>query len=68
MTSYAEKAKILVDALPYIKRLNSKTIVIKYGGSALTVAPDDDAVFPFGVADHIEHLALIDMSCLCDGP
>ena len=36
MISYAEKAQILVDALPYIKRLNGKTIVIKYGGSALT--------------------------------
>ena len=36
MISYAEKAQILVDALPYIKRLNGKTVVIKYGGSALT--------------------------------
>lgn len=34
--SNMEKAQVLVDALPYIKRLNGKTIVIKYGGSALT--------------------------------
>lgn len=36
MNTYAEKAQILVDALPYIKKLNGKIIVIKYGGSALT--------------------------------
>lgn len=36
MNEYAVKAQILVDALPYITKLNGKTIVIKYGGSALT--------------------------------
>ena len=30
-----EKAKILVEALPYIKKFGGITIVIKYGGSAL---------------------------------
>jgi len=32
----ATKAKILGDALPYIKRFFDKTIVIKYGGNAMT--------------------------------
>ncbi len=34
----AQKAKILAEALPYIKRFFDKTIVIKYGGNAMTDA------------------------------
>ncbi len=30
-----EKAQVLVEALPYIQRFNHKTIVVKYGGSAM---------------------------------
>ena len=30
-----EKAKILSEALPYIKKFYGKTIVIKYGGNAM---------------------------------
>ena len=32
----ATKAKILAEALPYIQRFHGKTIVIKYGGNAMT--------------------------------
>ncbi len=32
----AKKAKTLAEALPYIKRFFNKTIVIKYGGNAMT--------------------------------
>jgi acetylglutamate kinase len=32
----ADKARILSEALPYIQRFNDKTIVIKYGGNAMT--------------------------------
>ena len=32
----AEKAKILAEALPYIRRFHGRTIVIKYGGNAMT--------------------------------
>ena len=32
----ADKARILSEALPYIQRFYDKTIVIKYGGSAMT--------------------------------
>ncbi|MDK9726466.1 MAG: acetylglutamate kinase [Sterolibacteriaceae bacterium MAG5] len=34
--SPAVKAKILGEALPYIKRFHGKTIVVKYGGNAMT--------------------------------
>jgi acetylglutamate kinase len=33
-----EKAKILLEALPYIRRFHGRTFVIKYGGSAMTDA------------------------------
>lgn len=35
MQAYINKAKILIEALPYIKEFNGKTVVIKYGGSAM---------------------------------
>lgn len=35
MDKYIEKAGILIEALPYIQRLAGKTVVIKYGGSAM---------------------------------
>lgn len=33
---YIDKANILMEALPYIQKLSGKTIVIKYGGNAMT--------------------------------
>jgi len=38
-TSAADRARILTEALPYIKRFRGKTVVIKYGGNAM-VADD----------------------------
>jgi acetylglutamate kinase len=35
-TSAASKAKTLAEALPYIQRFHGKTIVVKYGGNAMT--------------------------------
>lgn len=35
-SSQIQKAKTLIEALPYIKRFHNKTIVIKYGGNAMT--------------------------------
>ena len=32
----AQKAKVLAEALPYIRRFHGKTIVVKYGGNAMT--------------------------------
>lgn len=31
-----DKAKVLIEALPYIQRFSGKTIVVKYGGNAMT--------------------------------
>src|SRR4030066_1475532 len=35
MDNPVEKAKVLIEALPYIRRFYDKTIVIKYGGSTM---------------------------------
>lgn len=35
-TSAMSKARVLTEALPYIQRFSGKTIVIKYGGNAMT--------------------------------
>ncbi|MBI5298819.1 MAG: acetylglutamate kinase [Deltaproteobacteria bacterium] len=39
MERYVEKASILIEALPYIKKFRGKEILIKYGGAAMK---DDD--------------------------
>ena len=35
MSSHAQQAKTLVEALPYIQKFTGKTIVVKYGGNAM---------------------------------
>ena len=35
MISHKDRAKILIEVLPYIRRFNGATIVIKYGGHAM---------------------------------
>lgn len=35
MELWLEKAQVLIEALPYIQHFNGKTIVVKYGGSAM---------------------------------
>jgi len=35
MEKLIEKAKVLIEALPYIKKFHGKKVVIKYGGSAM---------------------------------
>ena len=39
MENWLQKAGVLIEALPYIQRFHGKTIVVKYGGSAM-VDPD----------------------------
>ena len=36
MDELIQKASVLVEALPYIRKFEGKTVVIKYGGSAMT--------------------------------
>ncbi|MBQ4486216.1 MAG: acetylglutamate kinase, partial [Oscillospiraceae bacterium] len=38
------RSKVLIDALPYIQKYSGKTIVIKYGGNAMTNEMLKDAV------------------------
>ncbi|HJP36569.1 MAG TPA: acetylglutamate kinase, partial [Gammaproteobacteria bacterium] len=40
MQELINKASVLVEALPYIREFNGKTVVIKYGGSVM----DDPAI------------------------
>ncbi|MFQ9873304.1 MAG: acetylglutamate kinase, partial [Oscillospiraceae bacterium] len=37
--SNADRAQVLVQALPYIQKLAGKTIVVKYGGNAM-ISPE----------------------------
>src|ERR1700687_1039021 len=37
----AERAKVLVEALPYIKRFHGQVVVIKVGGNAIDSAPHE---------------------------
>ena len=46
MKELIDKAEVLIEALPYIRRFFDKTIVIKYGGSAMSV---DDLRSSFAV-------------------
>ena len=49
-----EKAQILAEALPYIRRFSGKTVVIKYGGNAMT-----DDVLKEGCAKDVVLLKLV---------
>jgi acetylglutamate kinase len=56
-TTAASRAKILAEALPYIQRFHGKTIVIKYGGSAMT-----DEVLRHSFARDVVLLKLVGMN------
>ena len=47
--SAAEKAVVLVEALPYLRRFNGRVVVVKYGGNAMT-EPDLVDLFAQDVA------------------
>ncbi len=55
--SPADKAQILSEALPFIQRFFDKTIVIKYGGNAMT-----DASLKAGFASDVVLLKLVGMN------
>ncbi|MGE4607754.1 MAG: acetylglutamate kinase, partial [Myxococcota bacterium] len=48
MKTLIDKAEVLIEALPYIRRFYDQTIVIKYGGSAM-VDPELQASFAVDV-------------------
>jgi len=43
----AERAAVLIEALPYIQRFAGQVVVVKYGGNALAGSTDDDALSLF---------------------
>ena len=43
----AIKAKVLSEALPYIRRFHGKTVVVKYGGNALSGTTHTDPLKVF---------------------
>ena len=43
----AQRAEILVEALPYIRRFAGRTVVVKYGGNALAGTSEHDALSVF---------------------
>jgi acetylglutamate kinase len=45
--SKVDTAKVLVEALPYIRRFAGRTVVVKYGGNALAGTSDHDALALF---------------------
>ncbi len=53
----AEKARILAEALPYIQRFHGKTIVVKFGGNAMT-----DEELKSGLARDVVLLKLVGMN------
>jgi acetylglutamate kinase len=53
----AEKARILAEALPYIQRFHGKTIVVKFGGNAMT-----DDLLKSSFARDVVLLRLVGMS------
>ena len=57
LPSAAIKAQILAEALPYIQRFHGKTIVVKYGGNAMT-----DPALQEGFARDVVLLKLVGMN------
>jgi acetylglutamate kinase len=55
--SAAQKAQILAEALPYIRRFHDRTIVVKYGGNAKT-----EAKLKAGFARDVVMLKLVGMN------
>jgi acetylglutamate kinase len=55
--SATEKVRVLAEALPYIKRFHGRTIVVKYGGNAMT-----DEALKAGFAHDVVLLKLVGMN------
>lgn len=57
MDEYIQKAKVLIEALPYIKKFYGKIVVVKYGGSAMV-----DENIKKSVIENIVLMKLVGMS------
>jgi len=47
MSTATSTARVLIEALPYIQRFAGNTVVVKYGGNALSGATQDDPLVAF---------------------
>lgn len=73
MEKHQEKAANLIEALPYIRRFNGKTFVIKCGGAAMTdplqtknIMQDIALLFLCGIRIIIVHGGGPDISAMCE--
>jgi acetylglutamate kinase len=55
----AEKAAVLVEALPYIRRFSGAVVVVKYGGNAIAPSPTTDRNSPDALASFAEDIVLL---------
>ena len=55
----AERASVLIEALPYIKKYNGKVIVVKYGGNAMINDTLKEAVMGDIVPVSYTHLGVL---------
>ncbi len=54
-----DKAAVLVESLPYIRRFWGKVVVVKYGGNALATGPGNGAVDEDALASFAEDIVLM---------
>jgi acetylglutamate kinase len=57
-----DTARVLAEALPYIRRFAGRTVVVKYGGNALAGATEEDALSIF--ADDIVLMHSVGIKCV----
>ena len=57
-----EKAQTLIEAMPYIKKFQGKTVVVKYGGSAML-----DENLKYNVIKDVAMLKLVGMKRSANG-
>ena len=57
MQEFIQKASILIEALPYIREFDGKTVVIKYGGAAM-----ENATLRKSVAEDITLMKYVGMN------
>ncbi|MEY2966676.1 MAG: acetylglutamate kinase [Actinomycetota bacterium] len=57
-----DTARVLAEALPYIRRFAGRTVVVKYGGNALAGATEEDALSLF--ADDIVLMHSVGIRCV----
>ena len=63
MSSHAQQAQTLVEALPYIQKFTGKTIVVKYGGNAMISDELRQAVMKDIILLHLVGIRVVVVHC-----